>query len=259
MYTVKQISEMAGVSIRTLHYYDEIGLLKPSVIGENSYRYYDDEALLRLQQILLYREMEIGLLQIKDILDGHDFDLVTALQTHRQTLAAKIARLQALIQTVDSTIMHLTGEVQINFKMLFEGFSEEKQKQYEQEIRERYDQDKVRESVKRWNSYTAGQKEQIKAEGGAIYTDLVAAMPEGAESERVQAILGRWHQHIRYFYEPTPEILFGLGQLYNTHPDFIANFQAIHPDLPAFLQAAITVYCERLGVEVKQLQIDFGN
>lgn len=247
MYTVKQLSELAGVSIRTLHYYDEIGLLKPSAVGENSYRYYDENALLRLQQILFYREMDIGLLQIKDILDSSDFDLVTALQTHRQMLAAKIARLQGLIQTVDSTIMHLTGEVNIDFKTLFEGFSEEKQKQYEQEIREKYDPDRVRESIGRWNSYTPAQKEAIKLEGKAIYTDLVAAMPEGAESERVQAILARWHQHIRHFYEPTPEILMRLGQLYNTHPDFIANFQAIHPDLPAFLQAAITVYCEKIS------------
>jgi DNA-binding transcriptional MerR regulator len=246
MYTVKQLSELAGVSIRTLHYYDEIGLLKPSSVGENQYRYYDDGALLRLQQILLYREMEIGLLQIKDILDGEEFDLVAALQTHRQTLAAKIERLYGLIQTVDSTIMHLTGEVQVNLKTLFEGFSEEKQRQYEQEVREKYDPDKVRESVRRWNSYSDAQKEQIKREGGAIYADLVTAMGEGAASEQVQAILGRWHEHIRWFYEPTPEILMGLGQLYNTHPDFIANFQAIHPDLPAFLQAAITVYCKRL-------------
>ncbi len=244
MYTVKQLSELAGVSIRTLHYYDEIGLLKPSSVGENGYRYYGADALMRLQQILLYREMEIGLLQIKDILDSADFDLVVALQGHRQTLQTKIERLQSLIQTVDSTIMHLTGEVNVNLSTLFEGFSEEKQRQYEQEIRENYDPDRVRESIRRWSSYTAAQKEQIKAEGGAIYTDLVAVMGEGAASERVQAILERWHQHLRCFYEPTPEILFGLGQLYNTHPDFIANFQAIHPDLPAFLQAAISVYCE---------------
>lgn len=252
MYTVKQLSELAGVSIRTLHYYDEINLLKPSSVGENGYRYYDSESLLRLQQILLYREMDMGLLQIKEMLDSPNFDLVAALQTHRRTLEAKIGRLHALISTVDSTIMHLAGEVEIDFKTLFEGFSEEKQAQYEQEIRETYDMDKVRESVRRWGDYTPAQKAQIKQEGSAIYAELVAAMPEGAASKRVQAILARWHEHIRYFYEPTPDILFGLGQLYNTHPDFIANFQKLHPDLPTFLEAAITVYCERLEAGVQQ-------
>src|SRR5687767_14888584 len=107
MYTVKQLSNLAGVSVRTLHYYDEMELLKPSMVGENGYRYYTDESLLRLQQILFYREMDLGLLQIKEIIDSKDFDLVTALQTHRYTLQHKIERLQTLINTVDTTIMHL--------------------------------------------------------------------------------------------------------------------------------------------------------
>ncbi len=86
MYTVKQLSDLAGISVRTLHYYDEIGLLRPSKVGENGYRYYDDAALLRLQQILLYREMGLELAQIKPILDSPDFDLLDALRTHRRAL-----------------------------------------------------------------------------------------------------------------------------------------------------------------------------
>src|SRR5438552_2589890 len=131
MYTVKQLSDLAGVSVRTLHYYDEIGLLRPSSVGANGYRRYDDAAVLRLQQILFYREMGLELLQIRDILDAPDFDLLAALQAHRAALEAKIGRLQALVGTVDSTIMHLTGEVDVSKKELFKGFSEKKQKQYE--------------------------------------------------------------------------------------------------------------------------------
>src|SRR5215510_9131728 len=107
VYTVKQLSDLAGVSVRTLHYYDEIGLLRPTSVGENGYRYYDDDAMLRLQQILLYREMELELLQIKDILDSPDFDLVSALRSHRTVIQEKIKRLQNLVHTVDSTIMHV--------------------------------------------------------------------------------------------------------------------------------------------------------
>src|SRR6266481_8421618 len=138
MYTVKQLSDLAAVSVRTLHYYDEIGLLKPSKVGANGYRYYDEDTLLRLQQILFYREIGLELLQIKDILNSPDFDLLAALRSHRAVLQAQISRQQHLITTIDSTIMHLAGEMNMSKKRLFEGFSEEKQKQYEREARLEY-------------------------------------------------------------------------------------------------------------------------
>lgn len=249
MHTVKQLSQLAGVSVRTLHYYDEIGLLKPSSVGENGYRHYSDENLFRLQQILFFREMDLDLLQIKKILDNKQFDSVTALQSHRQMLQEKVTRLQTLIQTVDTTIMHLIGEVNMSKKKIFEGFSEEKQKQYEQQAMKEYGEDSVRQSIKLWNSYTEAQKEQIKQEGSAIYLDLAANMGNGIESPEIQATLGRWHQHLRHFYEPSLEVLRGLGNTYNEHPDFNATFTAIHPDLPAFLQKAITCYVDALELE----------
>ncbi|MBN1313549.1 MAG: MerR family transcriptional regulator, partial [Anaerolineae bacterium] len=114
VYTVKQLADLAGVSVRALHYYDEIGLLKPSSVGENNYRYYDDVSLFRLQQILFFREMDLGLLQIKEIIEDPDFDLVAALQSHRYALQERIDRLQTLINTIDATIMHLIGEVNMS-------------------------------------------------------------------------------------------------------------------------------------------------
>ena len=129
---------------------------------------------------------------------------------------------------------------------LFEGFSEQKQKQYEQEAATRWGKQIVAESNRRWNSYTKEHKKQIGIEGEAIYRDLLAHMDKGPSSPEVQQIIARWHQHIRYFYEPTPEILSGLGHGYNEHPGFIATFKKIHPDLPEFLEQAITYYCEQL-------------
>jgi DNA-binding transcriptional MerR regulator len=256
VYTVKQLSDLAGVSVRTLHYYDEIGLLHPADVGANSYRYYDDAALLRLQQILFYREIGLELAQIKDILDGPDFDLVAALRSHRGQLEEKIKRLEKLVQTVDSSIMHLVGDMDMSKKNLFEGFSEEKQKQYEREARLQWDPQIVNNSVKRWNGYTGAQQDAIKAEGGKVYVDLVAAMQagQGPDSAEVRAILERWHQHIYYFYEPTLEILRGLGEAYNSHPDFIANFQQFHQDLPQFLQDSIAIYVDDLETaELKRM------
>lgn len=248
MYTVKQLADMAGVSVRTLHYYDEIKLLEPSAVGENNYRYYDEDNLLRLQQILFYREMGLGLLQIKDILDAPDFDRLAALRSHRDVLRAKVERLEQLINTVDSTIMHLVGEVEVDEAHLFTGFSDELQERYTREAREQYGAEAVNASVQRWESYGPEKQRQIQAEGGANYAEFARLMTEGvpADSDQLLPYLTRWHEHIRYFYEPTPEILRGLGHLYNQHPDFRATFQQFHPDLPPYLEQAITSYCDRL-------------
>jgi MerR family transcriptional regulator, thiopeptide resistance regulator len=255
MYTVKQLSDLAGVSVRTLHYYDEIGLLKPSSVGKNRYRQYTDDSLFRLQQILFYREMGLELTQIKEIIEDRNFELVTALQTHRQTLQEKIDRLQTLIHTVDTTIMHLIGEVNMSKKKIFEGFSEEKQKQYEEEATNLWG-DSVKQSVKLWNSYSNERKAEIMQEGSAVYNDIVANMNLGPESTEIQAMLVRWHQHLRYFYEPSMETLRGLGEMYDDHPDFNATFTAIHPDLPGFLKKAITYYVDEL--ETHWLERELG-
>lgn len=248
LYTVKQLSNLADVSVRTLHYYDEIDLLKPSKVAANGYRYYDDDALMRLQQILFYREIGLELMQIKEILDSPGFDLLAALRSHRAVLHEKINRLQNLISTVDNTMMHLRGETTMSKKRLFEAFSDETQKQYEREARLEWGPDIVNQSIKLWNSYTPQQKQKIGEEGEQIYVDLVAALEAGKapQDSEVQAIFVRWHEHMRYFYEPTLEILRGLGEGYNTHPGFIKTFTKLHPDLPGYLQAGINQYVDDL-------------
>ena len=137
-YTIKQLADLAGVSVRTLHYYDEIGLLAPGAYGENGYRYYDADALLRLQQILFFRELDFRLDEIKAILDRPDFDVRRALETHRVALEEKSARLKQLIETVDKTISRLKGESKMSDQELFGGFDEEKQAQYTEEARKRW-------------------------------------------------------------------------------------------------------------------------
>ncbi|QPC82140.1 MerR family transcriptional regulator [Phototrophicus methaneseepsis] len=248
MYTVKQLSNLANVSVRTLHYYHEIELLTPSQIGDNSYRYYDEAALLRLQQILFYRELGMELLQIKEVLDSPDFDLLAALKSHRTELEERITRLNNLVSTVDSTIRHLAGEIKMSDKKLFAAFSEEEEKQYTREARLTYGPNLVNESMQRWNSYSAEEKQAVMDEGNAIYADIAKAIDAGKmpHDSEVQDILVRWHDHLRYFYEPSIDLLAGLGQLYNSNPDFIANFQKVHPDLPQFMEDAVTKYADDL-------------
>jgi MerR family transcriptional regulator, thiopeptide resistance regulator len=245
-YTVKQLSNLAGVSIRTLHYYDQVGLLKPESYGENGYRYYGNQAVYQLQQILFFKELDFSLEEIQQIVNKPDFDLLTTLQIHKEALQNRVSRLENLIQTVNHTILNLKGKQTMKAKEIFSGFSEEKQKKYEAEIRQRYG-DKAFEGVTDWNSYTPEKKAVIKAESEAIYQDIQTSMSRGSDSPDVQQAIARWHQHLRYFYEPSVERLSGLADMYVEHPDFQSMFTENYgPGFAEFLRKAIKYYCSHL-------------
>lgn len=245
MFTVKQLSQLAGVTPRTLHHYDDIGLLKPTRIGENGYRYYGEEAVLKLQQILFYRELDFPLEDIRRIMGRRDFDVLGALQSHRDALQRQVTRLNRLLLTVDNTIHHLKGEITMSQKGLFEGFSEEEQEKYAQEAEQMYDPETVRESNRKWKAYSAAKKESILAEGKAIYVDMIAVMPKGASSPEAQAIVERWRSHMDYFWTPSLDQLVGLADGYNNDPRFKANFDKMHPQLAEFFREAVREYVKR--------------
>jgi DNA-binding transcriptional MerR regulator len=203
--------------------------------------------MLRLQHILFLRELGLSLESIQAVIDRPDFDLVQSLEAHRTALNAEQGRLAKLTQTVERTILYLKGKLDMENKELFAGFSDEKQQEYEEEIRQKYgDNELYRESKRRWGSYTKEQKQKIGEEGNAVYRDLVAAIPLGPADPVVQRCIARWHDHLRYFYEPPTEVLLGLGDMYNDHPDFRANFDRITPELAPFMREAIMVYVKSL-------------
>jgi len=242
MFTVKQLSKMAGITPRTLHYYDEIGLLKPSQIGENGYRYYGEESLLRLQQILLYRELDMPLENIKQIMGRHDFDVLSALESHKAELHKRITKLELLVTTVDHTIHHLKGTTQMSKKQLFEGFSEAQQAEYEKEAMQTWDPATVKASNQKWKSLTAAEKQRIQDEGNTIYEAILKAMPNGPTSSEAQAGVERWRRHMEYFWIPKDDQLVGLADLYNDDPRFKANFDKIDPNLAQFMREAVKFY-----------------
>lgn len=244
MYTIKQLADLANVSRRTLRYYDQIDLLKPTAVADNNYRYYDKTAVLRLQQIRFYQELDFSLDDIRQILEKSDFNALQSLQTQKAALQQQAERLNRLIQTIDNTILHMEGKIEMDNKDLFAGFNEAKQKAYAEEAERRWDPKLVRQSNQRWNRLSDDQKNAIMQEGNQIYLDMIAQLGNRPESEAVQAIVARWHQHTRHFYEPTFAILRGLGQGYANDPAFRTKFAAMHPDLPDFLHEAITVYCD---------------
>jgi DNA-binding transcriptional MerR regulator len=243
-YTVKQLARLAGVTNRTLHYYDEIGLLDPASYGDNGYRYYGEEAVFRLQQILFYRELGFSLDQIKSIIDRPNFDLLQALEGHRRALLERVGRTNLLIDTVDKTILHIRGRIEMSKGDFYKGFDEEKQKQYEQQARERWG-DEAMARTKDWNAYTPDQKNDILAEGHETHMGIADNMDKGHDSPEVQYWVGRFHQMINtYFYECSLEVFAALGRGYTEDPDFTAFYEKIRPGMAAFMEKAMAHYCE---------------
>ncbi len=247
-YSVKELADIAKITVRTLHYYDQIGLLKPLRNSENGYRYYDDDAVLRLQQIRFYRDLDFSLKAIAQILDNDNFDTELALLNHRDRLEQKLLQIQTLMQTIDHTLEYMKGEKTMTKKDLFAGFNAAKQAEYEEEVKKRWGDKYLNESKKRWQSYSPQKQKHIIAESKEIYAELVPYIGQDPAKAEVQAIIARWHENLRYFYEPSVDTLMGLGQMYVNDPRFRATFTKLDPALSEFLQQAIEHYCKDLTV-----------
>lgn len=180
--------------------------------------------------------------EIKAVVGRPDFDMLTFLRSHKEALQGRIVRLKRLLQTVDITIDQLKGNESMKTKGLFEGFSDEEQEKYAREAEQMYDPETVRASNRKWKAYPFAEKERILAAGKAIYIELVAAMPNGADSAEAQALIARWHKYIQHFWNPNEAQLMSLANGYNEDPRFRANFDKMHPELAGFLGEAVKGY-----------------
>jgi DNA-binding transcriptional MerR regulator len=241
-HTVSRLARMAGVSVRTLHHYDRIGLLKPSGRTEAGYRLYAERDLLRLQQILFYRELEVPLRRIREIVDDPSFDGMAALTRHRALLEERGRRTARLIETIDRTLARLRGEdAMLSDEELYDGFPKEKVEAWKKEAQERWGDSYV-ESNRRVRSWSKEKLGAVKAEGERITGALGAAMDRGPDDPYVQSLVAEFYEHLRHYYEPTPEVFAGLGRMYVEHPDFRARFDGIRPGLAEFLRDAMARY-----------------
>jgi DNA-binding transcriptional MerR regulator len=244
-YTVRQLAEMAGVSVRTLHHYDQIGLLMPESRSPAGYRLYSSEDALRLQQILFFRELGFALEEIQRSLDGKNFNRVEALQSHRRMLQERIERLAQLVVTVDRTIQHLTeGTMPLTDKELYEGFSDEQIQRYQKEAAERYDPKLVEESHQRLRRMSKPEWQALKAEGEAITKKMGKLLDRPVEDAEVQKTIARHFAMIGKFYTVTKEIYRGLASLYVEHDEFRANYDRVRPGLALYMQKAMNYYCD---------------
>lgn len=247
-YTVKKVADMARVSVRTLHHYDKIGLLRPAAVGRNGYRLYDDADLERLQLVLFFRELEFSLEEIGRILANPNFDKAEALRTHRKLLLAKRARLDRIIAAVERTLAAEARGEKMTEENMFEGFDDEKIKEYTEEARQRWGgTEAFEESVRRTNRYGKADWAAIGAESGAINQAMVALMGRDPADPEVQATIGRWFKLIdERFYTVTPEIFRGLGDGYVQDPRFTAYYDQYKPGLAEFMRAAMHVYADAM-------------
>ncbi len=244
--TVHELAHMAGVTVRTLHHYDRIGLLKPASRTAAGYRLYGEKELLRLQQILFFRELDVPLAEIRDILDDPAFDEVIALREHRKRLLARRERLTHLLTTIDKTIRKLTeGDTMLTDKELYEGFTKEQAERYPREAREMYGPEIVAETERRLRRLSKEDWRAIKAEGDEITRRLVELMDRQPDDVDVQAAIARHYAWIKHFWTPTAESYAGLGQLYAENDEFRATYDRYAAGLADFLCEAMSIYAER--------------
>jgi MerR family transcriptional regulator, thiopeptide resistance regulator len=245
VYTIKKLADLAGVSVRTLHYYDEVGLLKPQSRSESGYRYYGEEATVRLQQIMFFRELGFGLDEIGKMISSPDFDVLEALQSHRSLLTKRAERINELLTTVDKTIQKLKGELKMNIKEYYQGFSDEKIEKYRNEVRQRWGEKALQESEEKVGKMGKEKFAAVQTEGGKIFQSISDNMSRGYDSNFVQTQVARWRQWLENFYHYSDEAVLGLGRVYSQDPEFAEFFRKIHKDLPEFLTKAIEYYCSQ--------------
>ena len=252
VFTVGEVARLSGLSIRALRHYDEVGLLKPATIGENGYRYYGADELLRLQQILFHRELGLPLDEIRQVLDAPDFDRAAALKAHRVRLAAEARRYRELVKTLDATLAALEGDGKMDEKAMYKGFDPKKQAKYEAWVVDRYGPgvqwsiDAVKEAQKDWKQ---ADFDRSQAEVAEIEAGMAKALVDGApvDSEHVQALTRRLHAWVaRSWVAPPNRLAFAnLAELYDQHPDFRARYEARAEGLTDYLGAAMKLFAER--------------
>lgn len=247
-YTVNKLAKLSGVSARTLRFYDEISLLKPAYIGDNDYRYYEEEQLLMLQQILFYRELNFPLNEIKRIISSDNFDKIEALQSHKCILEQGLDRTKQMIKTIDRTISHLRGKEKMKDKELYYGFDSEKQKEHEKHLVEKgivtqKFMDECNIKIKDW---TDEQKRVFIMDIEKIMADLIFEMEKKSEpsGKAVQALMRKHYAWLKLTWTPSKESYMALIQLYQT-PDFRKFYDERHPKLLVFFIEAMKIFAKR--------------
>ncbi|KAJ49030.1 DNA-binding transcriptional MerR regulator [Clostridium tetanomorphum] len=247
-YTVQKLARIAGVSTRTLRYYDEIGILKPARINSSGYRIYGENEVNKLQQILFYKELGVNLESIKQIVTSPYFDRAKALKEHRHKLLEKRLQLDLLIENVDKTITTMEGRIIMSDKEKFEGFKqrliENNEKKYGEEIRKKYGNEAINRSNKKLKNMTKEEYKKITKLEDEIMENLQLAFktsnPSGELAQKVADLHRQW---ISFYWDSySKETHAGIAQMYVDDERFKVYYNKKQPGMAEFLRDAIFVY-----------------
>ncbi len=250
-YTINKLAKLAGISTRTLRYYDELELLSPVRMSANGYRIYGQKEIDRLQQILFYRELGVPLDEIKRILSNADFDGMAALEGHLTALLARRRQMDVLIANVEKTIKAKRGEVVMNDREKFNGFIqklvEDNEKQYGEEIRAKYGNDVVDRSNAKVGSMTAEQYAESERLTLELNETLKAAFEQGDPGSPLAQKACELHKKWLSFFwgSYSKEAHIGITQMYVDDPRFTAYYDKIAEGCATFLRDAVLIYCEK--------------
>ncbi|QHV93770.1 MerR family transcriptional regulator [Spirosoma endbachense] len=249
IYPVHKLAKLAGISVRTLHHYDRLGLLKPAVRTEARYRLYGDQELLRLQQILFYKELDFSLEEILQMVKDPNFDQLLALQNHRHALETRRNRLTMLLETIDKTMSKLKGEnAMLTDEELYAGFPKDEAEAYRNEAVEKYGSQVVEESEVTLRHLGKTDFDQLKAEQEEIAQSLAAMVNLDPASVNVQEQVARHYANILAFWGKSVgggnplEAYKGLAQLYVDDPRFTSRNGQENPEFASFLSKAMTYF-----------------
>ncbi|MCI4671504.1 MAG: MerR family transcriptional regulator [Bacteroidia bacterium] len=250
-YGVKELSALSGVSIRTLHHYDKIELLKPSVRTEAGYRLYEDKDLLRLQQILFYKELGFPLKEIKALLDDEDFDLIKALREHEKELLARRRHISTLLTTIKHTIKQLKkGGIMNDPEKLYEGLPEEFRKEYREEAINEWGQKAIQRSEKALSQMGKAGMKALQKEMEEVNMALFELKNEKLDSEQVQELIARHYHIIRQFWgtsqleDSQKDAYEGLGDLYINDDRYMRIDGIAQPEFASFMAEAMKSFAK---------------
>lgn len=247
-YTISQLAKLANVSARTLRYYDEINLLKPTRINSSGYRIYGLKEVDRLQQILFYRELDVELVTITSIMNNPKFDKTEALVSHLNQLEQKKSRLEKLIETVEKTIAYERGEIHMSDEQKFEAFKDkliqENEDKYGEEIREKYGKKTVKNSNTKFKNMSQEQYEEMVNLGEEILELLPKAMETGNPGSPLAQELASKHKQWLNFTWPSysKEAHSDLGEMYVADERFKAYYDKVKVGATEFLRDAINIF-----------------
>lgn len=241
--TVKQVSKLCGLSVRTLHYYDQIGLLKPTTKSDSNYRLYDETSLVRLQEILLLKELGFSLQEISKILDNPNYNRIAALKQQKELLKLKRNRLDKIISMLEK---QLKGETNMNIEAFGQEKIEETKNRYAQEVKERWGNTAAYEEFSQREQHrTKREQDRIIAEETEIFKSLARQTNHSPASLNVQALIAAWQEHItKNYYHCNKQTLACLGKMYTQDTRFVDFFNQIQTGLADFISKAISIYCK---------------